>query len=304
MGPSNRCPASLSSDTVASYLMHLDESLRGNLLSVGGFICDYSDLASIEAGWMDMRRGMGLEDTEPLKWNYGSTSTVRRRIEADGWTNIERRAAMIEVIRDVPVTLMADVLYDDRGGRRPALDFYRHALDWLVLRFRNYVTDIRPRPPGPHYVVLDKPSPAPAARPGFDDPQFRWLQQREQIWYLHYQNRYWNGFAFAGRSVPPLRTVGFYPSVVVAHAKFNPLLEIADAVAGLALDFVEYNLRDNDGDLPHVGWQDENLIRVARCFRAHPSGNIYRWGFMVCPDRVPAEAAIAGWVRRLSRSGS
>src|SRR4051812_18324137 len=108
---------------MSSYLMHLDESLRGHLLSVGGFICEYGDVAAIESAWMEMRREMGLDDTEPLKWNYGSTSTVRRRIEGAGWTNIERRGAMIDVIRDVPVTLMADVLYDDRGSRRPALDF-------------------------------------------------------------------------------------------------------------------------------------------------------------------------------------
>jgi hypothetical protein len=77
--------------------------------------------------------------------------------------------------------------------------------------------------------------------------------------------------------VPALSRASFYPSVVVSHAKFNPVLEIADAVAGLALDFAEYNLRTADEDeLPDVGWQDEQMIRAAAKFRAGPTGEIHR----------------------------
>lgn len=243
---------------------------------------------------------MGIEENEPLKWNFGQTSKVRRRIEESGWTNRERRRLVLEAIRELPITLLADVLYDVREEERSPLDFYRYALDWLVLRFRNYITDLNPRPAGPHFVVLDKPSPTSAIRGDWIDYRYQWLKDREQIWHVHYQQAYLDGFRFPGRRVPPLSEAGFYPSALVSHAKFNPMLEIADAVAGLALDFVDYNLHRAEADrLPDIDWKDEQLIRVARKFRARATGDIYRWGFAVFPEGTPAVKAIGDWVRIL-----
>lgn len=282
---------------MAGYVMHLDESLRGQLISVGGFICAQDHLPEVSRSWRGLRESIGLAEDEPFKWNYGQTSITRRRLEEEGWGLRERRAVVIEFLREAPVTLMADVLYDDRGQNRGPLDFYRFALDWLALRFRYYVTELRPIPTGPHYVVLDKPSPAPPARPPYNDPRFDWLRNREQIWYVHYCEKHRHGFTFPGGSVRALREDGFYPSVLVSHAKYNVLLEIADAIAGLALDFTHYNMRNANGEeLPHVGWQDEQMIRLAGRFRCDSAGNIYRFGFMVFPDRTPAAQSIERWV--------
>ena len=87
-----------------------------------------------------MREAMDLDEDEPLKWNMSQSSATRRRLDEAGWTNRDRRAQMIGVIRAAPITLLADLIYDDRESRRPPLDFYKEALDWLLLRFRNFVT--------------------------------------------------------------------------------------------------------------------------------------------------------------------
>jgi hypothetical protein len=250
---------------------------------------------------MAMREQIGLSAEEPLKWNYSQNSAVRRRVEEHGWTNRERRRVMIETIRNAPITLLADVIYDDREARRPPLDFYKEALDWVVLRFRNFVTDLAPAPPGPHVVVLDQPSPAPPARPT-DDPRFSWLANREHIWYVQYRSAYENGWRFSdARTVRPARDDGFYPSVVISHAKFNPLLEVADAIAGISLDFAHYNLgRAQGNELPEIEWRDEQFIKVASKFRANPqNGNILNWGFALFPSRAPAFDSFAGWVTTL-----
>lgn len=288
---------------MGSYFLHLDESIRGKLIVVGGFICAADELRAVTDAWIAMRGEMGLEEDEPLKWNYSQNSAVRKRLEDGGWDRRERGRVMVETIRALPVTLVADVIYDDREARRPPLDFYKDALDWLLLRFRNFVTDLRPVPPGPHIVVLDQPSPAPPARPT-DDPRFSWLANRETIWYRVYKNAYEYGWRFPWArhgQVHSLQTDGFYPSVLISHAKFNPLLEIADAVAGVCIDFAFYNLQRSDGDaLPDMQWQDEQFIKLALKFRANPrTGDILNWGFALFPSRAPAFAAFAQWVTRL-----
>jgi hypothetical protein len=155
------------------------------------------------------------------------------------------------------------------------------------LRYRHLA-----KAPGAHLVVLDQPSPAPAARPGLE-ARFDWLANRETIWYRVYKEAYEEGWVFPmaqRNNVGPMRLDGFYPSVVVSHAKFNPLLEIADAVVGLSLDFAYYNLaRSMAGQLPDLDWQDEQFIQVVKKFRADPrSGAILNWGYALFPRRAPA----------------
>lgn len=285
-----------------AYYLHLDESYRGKLIAVGGFICAADDLRAVEEAWLGIREQMGLDEGEPLKWNMSESNAVRKRLDAAGWTNRERRRLMIDVIRAAPITLLADVIFDERDTKRPPLDFYKEALDWLLLRFRNFITDRSPAPPGPHVVVLDQPSPAPAARPT-DDPRFSWLVNRETIWYRVYRRAYEIGWRFPWaqhQKVGSLRRDGFYPSAAISHAKFNPLLEVADAVVGLTFDFAYYNINRSKGnDLPDMDWQDEQFMRVARKFRAKWDGDILRYGFAVFPSTTPAFTEFARWVTTL-----
>jgi len=164
------------------------------------------------------------------------------------------------------------------------------------------VTDISPAPPGPHVVVLDQPSPASPARPS-DDARFAWLANRETIWYLVYRHAYQVGWRFPWaryQQVGSLRRDGFLPSVVISHAKFNPLLEIADAVAGLALDFAFHNIKNAKGEaLPDIAWQDEQFMKVAGKFRAKWDGDILTYGFALFPSRAPLFEEFARWVTRL-----
>jgi hypothetical protein len=288
---------------VSSYYLHLDESYKSNLIAVGGFICAAENLRTVEDAWLAARAEMGLTLDEPLKWNMSESSATRRKLDDAGWTNRERRARMIDVIRGAPITLLADVIYDDRESKRPPLDFYKEALDWLVLRFRNFITDLIPVPRGPHVVVLDQPSPAPPARPTLD-PRFEWLTDRETIWYRVYRRAYVEGWRFPMArytAVHSLKADGFYPSALVSHAKFNPLLEVADAVVGLAFDFAFHNIKRAKGEeLPDVDWYDEQFMKVARKFRANPAnGDILNWGLAVFPSRTPAFAPFTAWVTRL-----
>jgi len=124
---------------VSTFFLHLDESYKANLIAVGGFICAAEHLRAVEDAWVAIREQMGLDEDETLKWNMSESSAVRKKLDNRGWSNQERRRLMIEAIRAAPITLLADVVYDDRDSRRSPLDFYKEALDWLLLRFRNFV---------------------------------------------------------------------------------------------------------------------------------------------------------------------
>lgn len=289
----------------SSYYLHLDESYRdgGRLIAVAGLICAAEDLKSVAEAWIAMRETMDLDEDEPLKWNMSGNNAVRKRLDGAGFDNRERRSRMIDVIREAPITLLAELIYDERGSRRPPIDFYKDALDWLLLLFRNFITDQRPIPPGPHVVVLDQPSPSPPARPT-PDPRFSWLVDRQTIWYRIYRAVYEYGWHFPAARNPRVRAMkenGFYPSVVVSHAKFNPLLEMADAVVGLAFDFAYHNIHyaEVGGELPDIAWQDEQFMRIAGKFRSKPNGDILNRGFAIFPQTAPACAEFKGWVTRL-----
>jgi hypothetical protein len=63
---------------------------------------------------------------------------------------------------------------------------------------------------------------------------------------------------------------------------------------------VDHNIRGAEGEeLPAMAYQDEQMIRVAKKFRADTAGNIFRYGFAVFPERTPAVDALARWVRVL-----
>jgi len=283
------------------YVLHLDESLRWRLIVVGGFICEHGALVRVAENWASMRRTMGLIDGELLKWNFGQKSKTRARLESAGWNKIKRNELVIATIAALPAVLIADGLYDARRGlSRGPLDFYRYGIDYLCTGLRNYACwDMGSD--GPHLVVIDSPSPPPRPRPGTDDSSFEWLKDREHIWHVHYGKRYREGFKSARAHIEPLADDGFYPSLLVSNAKFNPLLEIADAVAGLALDFLEYNMKGfaASGKLPPESWEDELLAQLVAKFRGGPDGHIGRRGFTLFPSWAPGAESVYAWLDRL-----
>jgi hypothetical protein len=277
---------------MSGYILHLDESIRWRLISVGGFIVASDDLSGIRQEWAVLRAKLGLREDELLKWNFGEQDATRRRLEAAGWTKAKRADAVVETISQLPVTLVADILADERRGERGPLDFYRYGVDYVCVGFRNHACwDMQSA--GPHFVVVDAPAVPPKHRPNTDDSTFDWLKNRDNIWHIHYRKKF----------AEDLGQHGFYPSLLVSHAKYNQFLEIADAIAGLALDFAEYNLKGFrcTGELPEVGWQDRGMARLVGRFRRGPGGTIRKFGFTLFPEWIPGGKETAEWLDRLDK---
>ena len=148
-------------------------------------------------------------------------------------------------------------------------------MDYVCIGFRCFSVYDR-KSTGPNFVVIDKPSAPPRPRRGTDDCSLEWLgKDREEIWHIHYRELFWKGPKNTkSGDKTPLYKHSFYPALLVSQAKYNRLLEIADAVAGLALDFAEYNLKafQRDGKLPPHGWPDKQVEELADKFRKGPTG--------------------------------
>lgn len=280
---------------MSGYILHLDESIRWRLISVAGFIAASDDLMAIRAEWTALRERLGLGEQDLLKWNYGESDATRQMLETAGWTKARRADAVVETISRLPVTLVADILADERRGQRGPLDFYRHGVDYICVGFRNHACwDMCSS--GPHFVVVDAPAVPPRPRPNTDDSSFEWLKDRQAIWHIHYRKKF----------VDELGPYGFYPSLLVSNAKYNQLLEIADAIAGLALDFVEYKLKGfrSTGQLPEVNWQDRSMARLVDKFRRGPEGMIWKYGFTLFPEWIHGGKEVAICLDRLSTHGA
>lgn len=286
---------------MSGYVLHVDESYQWKLLSVGGFLCALDDLPAVRKRWAELRLELGVKQDEELKWNWGQNDPVRLRVEKAGWSKTRRNAAVVRALREMPITLMADLLYDIRvGTERTQLDFYRWGFDYVCVGFRCECVYQRGSS-GPHLVVVDKPSAAQRPKRGHPKgPSFGWLKDREEIWHVHYRKLFWEGPK--GSDTTPLYQHNFYPALLVSQAKYNRLLEVADAVAGLSLDFVQYNLQgfEADGELPPKDWPDELYEQLAHKFRRGPNGMVRHYGFTLFPERVPGAAEVSHWLDRLS----
>ena len=109
---------------MGGFVVHLDESQRWKLISVGAFMCALEDLPEIRLHWARLRRRLGLRQNEELKWNWPKDDVTRKRVEEAGWTKKKRNEAVVATIANMPLTLMADLLLDERTNGRGPRDFH------------------------------------------------------------------------------------------------------------------------------------------------------------------------------------
>lgn len=231
-----------------TYILHLDESIKDPYIGVGGLICKQDDIADLEERWGDVKERMGLSRTDELKWSLGQNHPSRLAVQGTPWDLQSARApAMVEAIAAMPVTALCDVLVDRRNlPGRGQLDFYRHALNWLLGRFAMFLQRVRgASSDGPHFVIVDQPPIPQDVAPGSslrDSPSYGWIGRRHRIAFDVYTDAYEVGFSTYANPPPPLRALGLYPSLVVSHADVNPLLQMADVVVGATTQCISENL--------------------------------------------------------------
>lgn len=284
-----------------SWALFLDESARGDVLTVGGFMARADRLPEIAETWRTMKsESFEISPRDEVKYTFADDDPVRRELDEKGWLHSKRVPLMLDVLAGLPISLLTDTLVDYRSEARSPTDFYLDGLKWCLRRFAMQVEEER----GLHWVVVDMPS-----RP--KDLKKRDVSVRLEAMYKNvgtapfdlYDKYYWKSepFGFFKARGKPYRDCNLVPTLTAAHARHSDLLQIADVIVGCVRDFCHHNLSEatDDGELPPEDWRDHNMRRILPIFRQGPRG-VSGYGFDVFPNRHPARDSLISWVNKMS----
>lgn len=282
-------------DSSRSRVLVLDESLRGNVIAVGGYVVTADRLGEIVETWRALKREtLGIDPTMELKYTMPDHHPTRRLLDGTSWNHSRRVPAMLDVIAGLDVRLLVDVLVDVRAEKRPE-QWYLDGLGWCLRRQANEVDD---DVDGPHWAIVDMPPQAGELDAAGVSERLREMHEHVgTAAFDHYQRLYLEPEDFGwGRVAQPLRAFGFAPTLVAAHARHCDLLQIADIVVGSASDFVSNCIRAVNagmliGSLPAEGWREENMRRIGPKFRRGPA-QVCGYGFDVFPPHATGVAEV------------
>jgi hypothetical protein len=274
-------------DASRSRVLVLDESLRGNVIAVGGYITTAYRLTPIVRAWRALKREVfGIDPRMELKYTMDDRHATRVALDAAGWNHARRVPAMLDVVAAMDIIIVVDVLVDIRTGVRPD-QFYLDALGWCVRREAN---DVGADVDGPHWAIVDMPPQSGELDAVGVSDRLRSMHQHVGTAAFDFYQRLFlepQRFGWGQPAGRPLRDLGFAPTLVAAHARHSDLLQVADVVVGTVRDFVSRCIAGADplGRLPAEGWREDNVRRIGSKFR-RGAGRVCGYGF----DAFPPEA--------------
>lgn len=281
-----------------SWMLVLDESIRGDMMTVGGFFAPYESLQVVTESWRTLKREtFGLRADAELKHSMAPDHPTRAELDANGWTQQERMPEMIAAISNLNVAIVADTILDLRPQEgRHAQDYYLDALAWCIRRLANHVSMCLGSAAGPHAVLVDMPPQAPAAqrREGLSDHVQELYKRPSTASFDKYYRMFNEPEEFGQRTAPALGDIGFLPGLNASHARHNDLLQVADVIAGTVRDFCHHNLSRSTqrGELPRRSYEDTNFYTLAGLLHRSRSGDAEAYGFDVFPPRHLARRSI------------
>lgn len=263
-----------------------DESERSDILALGGFFAPINDMGSLVSDWRKMKASMGLDLWAEVKWKLPENHRTRRQLEAAGYTTRELSEEAVKTIMDkTNITSLVAIMIESRReetkhmikrrfNMRPSVrDFYCEALQYLLQRLAEEAEE---RNWGGCIVFCDNP--------GLGKKKLRMgkLWRESTAHYKKYKNCYESGPGTGpGRrlSNKSLSALGFYPSLVVADATFDDMLQIADVIVGCIADWVSCIAKDKED-----AWLQELVAQLMRILRnKHGSPKFWGDGLVLWP---------------------
>jgi hypothetical protein len=284
-------------DSSRSRVLVLDESRHGNVLAVGGYVATADRLIEIADSWRSLKsETFGVDPELELKYTMEESHLSRAPLDDAGWNHARRVPAMLNRIAELGVLVLADVLVDVRPEIRPEQQ-YLDGLKWCLRRAAHevgYDTD------GPHWAIVDMPLQAGELDAEGVSVRLRRMHEHRGTAAFDLYEDLWSrresfgpgGFEFLGPWAPPLRELGFAPTLVAAHARHADVLQIADVLVGCLRDFVSRCVEEahEKGRLPPHGYQEENLRRIAPSLRR--GARVCGYGFDVFPPSAPGREEV------------
>lgn len=253
--------------------LFLDESYQDGLLVVGGFIIPNAFIHDLDVDWDWLKTGKFEVPTSlEIKSTYGRGDINRKLLDEAGWTQRFRVPAMLEVISQLPIMILADVIVDGRVGACPQ-DWQIDGLRWCIRRFANCVPGTWSPEFGYRRVVHDMPQKPPIANGRKMSPAKTELLSATATTAFNrvYKEMWQVGETFPNRADRgiALNSLGFEPSIAFGQASSTNALQVADVICGTVRQYVNY-VTNSDSKYEY---SEENLSIIAPQFRSKTTGS-------------------------------
>jgi hypothetical protein len=253
--------------------LFLDESYQDGLLVVGGFIIPNAFIHDLDVDWDWLKIGkFEVPANLEIKSTYGRGDINRKLLDEAGWTQRFRVPAMLEVISQLPITILADVIVDGRVGACPQ-DWQIDGLRWCIRRFANCGPWTWSPEFGYRRVVHDMPQKPPIANGRKMSPAKKELLSATATTAFNrvYKEMWQVGETFPNRADRgiALSSLGFEQSITFGQASSTNALQVADVICGTVRQYVNYVTNSN----PKHEYSEENLSIIAPQFRSKTTGS-------------------------------
>ncbi len=254
------------------FAMFLDESEQGRFLGIGGYMVKLAELGSIEQSWHQMKRNMGLEPDDEVKWNLPRNHPTRKKLESRGRKTKKLNENMIDCIAQLDISVCVVVMIEKRSsswwrtliGRKPNIrDFYCEGLRYLLQRLGETLIESK-IVSLPSFCIVDKPEGIKQGQRPIPGKSLKWLQMGPKAPFELYRQVIRDGPGEGPKRLGnrPLRDLGCHSGLLVSHASHNDLLQIADCIVGCVTSWV----RDIDKSEVNY-WLIEQVKKLIPKFR-------------------------------------
>jgi hypothetical protein len=229
---------------MGSLSVWVDESEKGEILVVAGVLADWTAVPRIVRGWWKVKAAFGLPPEAEIKSTLPKDHPTRKSLKDPEIIKKLCVEATEFIAGQDDLSCIAVVMVEKRkkvsSSNRNVRDFYCEALKYIIQRAAEEVVEAKLQD---CVVVCDTPE------LGKEKYQLRAIWRGKGAVEKAYQRWYWNGVS-TGPGMQyhqgPLADIGFHPSVLIGHAKYHDMLQIADAVAGVTSKWVDAVRKKNE----------------------------------------------------------
>jgi hypothetical protein len=238
----------------------IDESVNEKVqpcgaMVVGGVLIDLDKVPNVVRGWHGLKKRLNLPPSIEIKWN--PSKGLKKKYEECKVSYKELRVKSIEFIAGCEdLQCIVAVMREERTGVKnekdmkpdrknyPLSDFYCEGLKYVLQRAAEEVCETNAES---CFVVCDTPN------LGKKEKFEGCLRRGQKALEKTYSEWYWTGGVDVGpgreKYVGPLKDISFHPSVLIADATYNDMLQIADIVVGAISEWVE--------DISQNKWEEQ-----------------------------------------------
>jgi hypothetical protein len=273
-------------DEKGERLMHslwIDESERGEFLGVGGFFTSIDDIKDIVADWKDMKVSIGLKKTSEVKWNFDKDHPTKKQLIELGESTKTLSAKAIKLISGLErITCLVCVMRDTRNKamlkrvwkKTSVRDFYCEALKYLLHRLAE---EAEIESWNQALIFCDTPS------LGRNDYSSGAIRRGSKAIFNRYEEYYEQGVGVGPNKIysdKPLEQLGFHPSICISDATYHDMLQIADVIVGVTMDWFISSIKDRQEK-----WVLDCFQSITKLFRnRHGYPEFFGDGFIMFPS--------------------